>query len=202
MKDFLYPSLAHHTEIEVKRSRFIAYIGCAPDRQQALQFIAQIRVEHPQARHVCWAFIAGAPDTTVRSMSDDGEPSGTAGRPLLAVLEHSGWGEIVVAVVRYFGGTKLGMGGLQRAYSDAVLEALADCPRKTRRQLAKAQLKIPFADESAVRRLVEEFDGQIEQADYGAEVLLTIKFPAPRLEELMRALSSITAGRAACDFED
>ncbi|MDO6805248.1 YigZ family protein, partial [Wenyingzhuangia sp. 1_MG-2023] len=100
----------HISELEIKRSQFITFVGQASDRAAAEAFIRSVRQLHPQARHVCWAYIAGAPDTTVMSMSDDGEPSGTAGRPMLKVLQHSGLGEIVVAVVRYFGGIKLGTG--------------------------------------------------------------------------------------------
>ena len=107
MDDFKTPAREHCAELEIKRSRFIALVDSAKDREQALQFLQQVRQQHPQARHVCWAYIAGSPQTTVRSMSDDGEPSGTAGRPMLSVLEHSEMGEVVVAVVRYFGGIKL-----------------------------------------------------------------------------------------------
>ncbi|MFT7215705.1 MAG: putative YigZ family protein [Paraglaciecola sp.] len=117
-------------ELDVKRSKFLTFAAPAFNRQEADDFIRALRKQHPHANHVCWAYIAGAPNTTIRSMSDDGEPSGTAGMPMLKVLEYSGYGDIVVAIVRYFGGTKLGTGGLQRAYSDAVSRVLTVLPMK------------------------------------------------------------------------
>ena len=107
------PAQAHQVELEIKRSKFLTFAAPAVNRKEAEGFIRSLRDKHPQANHVCWAYIAGPPNTTIRSMSDDGEPSGTAGMPMLKVLEYSGYGDIVVAVVRYFGGTKLGTGGLQ-----------------------------------------------------------------------------------------
>ena len=123
-RDFFTPAALHTEELSIKKSRFITCVGPACNRDQAEHFIRQMRLQHPQASHVCWAYIAGAPETTIMSMSDDGEPSGSAGRPMLNVLMHSGLGEVVATVVRYFGGTKLGIGGLQRAYSQAVSDAL------------------------------------------------------------------------------
>lgn len=166
MNSYCIPTAEHCAEIEIKRSQFIAFADRASNREQAEAFIKDIRTRHPQARHVCWAYIAGPPTTTIRSMSDDGEPSGTAGRPMLAVLEHSEFSEIVVAVVRYFGGIKLGTGGLQRAYSDSVSAVLTDLPKAEFIAQSKIKISADFANESLVRRLAQNHDAKIESVDY------------------------------------
>ncbi len=198
MDDYITPAQGHSAQLEIKRSRFIALVDSAKDREQALQFLQHVRQQHPQARHVCWAYIAGSPQTTVRSMSDDGEPSGTAGRPMLSVLEHSAMGEVVVAVVRYFGGIKLGTGGLQRAYSDAVSLVLADCPVQTRKHLSAVLVECDFAVEAAVRRLVVQFEGQVSDANYGQAVRLSVSIAAQHKASFSTALASATAGGARC----
>ncbi|BFM06609.1 YigZ family protein [Halioxenophilus aromaticivorans] len=201
MEEYSVPAQPCSAELEIKRSRFIAYLQPASDRSQALAALQTVREQHPQARHVCWAYIAGSPTTTVRSMSDDGEPSGTAGRPMLAVLEHSGLGEVIVAVVRYFGGIKLGMGGLQRAYSDAVSLVLADCTVQTRLQLAAAVIRCGFAHEAQVRHLVEQLGGVVEGAQYAAGVTLPVLVPAAEKTVFTRDLASISSGAAICDWQ-
>ncbi len=169
------PAAEHRFELEIKRSQFICYAARAADRETAEEFIRAVRGQHPQARHVCWAYIAGAPSTTVMSMSDDGEPGGTAGRPMLKVLQHSGLGEIVVAVVRYFGGIKLGPGGLQRAYSDAVSGVLEDLPRKRLVQREHLKLSFDYALESAVRYVLGRYDVEDLQADYAEQVSMNLR---------------------------
>ena len=106
---------------EVKKSKFFAFAACTPDRETAMQYLAAKRAEYPDARHHCWAYLLGNPHSpTSAAMSDDGEPSGTAGKPILNVLQHKGVGDITIIVTRYFGGIKLGAGGLVRAYSSAA----------------------------------------------------------------------------------
>ena len=113
------PATLHRTEEKIKRSRFIATVAHASTEKDVKTFISMIKKEFPDATHNCWAYVAGPPGDTARvGMSDDGEPHGTAGKPILTVLLHSEIGEIVAVVTRYFGGTKLGKGGLVRAYSD------------------------------------------------------------------------------------
>lgn len=191
----------HTTEFEIKRSQFISFAGPASHRQEAETFIRQIREQYPQARHVCWAYIAGAPNTTVLSMSDDGEPSGTAGRPMLNVLQHSGLGEIVVAVVRYFGGIKLGTGGLQRAYSDAVSQVLEDLPTCLRIPRERVQLRFDYAHEALVRHLLGECDVLLGEAEYSEYVLLTIEAATDEWSSLQRRLVNQTAGNVALRCE-
>lgn len=192
---YAMPSTAiHSTEFEVKRSQFISFAGPASNRQQAEAFIRDIREQYPQARHVCWAYIAGAPDTTVLSMSDDGEPSGTAGRPMLNVLRHSGLGEVVVAVVRYFGGIKLGTGGLQRAYSDAVIQVLEELPTCQRIPRQAVRLRFDYAHEALIRRLLGECDVLLGNVEYSEHVTLSMEAASESWQALKSRLVNQTAG--------
>ncbi len=203
MTSYSFPSTSlHSTEFEIKRSQFISFVGCACNRQEAEGFIRDIRERHPQARHVCWAYIAGAPNTTVMSMSDDGEPSGTAGRPMLNVLSHSGLGDIVVAVVRYFGGIKLGTGGLQRAYSDAVSLALAELPTELKIPRTAVWLELDYEHESLIRRLVGECDVLLSEPVYGERVSLGIQADSREWPSLKARLTNQTAGRVGISEED
>lgn len=200
---YFTPSTSVHTaEFEIKRSQFITYVGPASNREQADAFIRGIRELHPQARHVCWAYIAGAPNTTVLSMSDDGEPSGTAGRPMLNVLKHSGLGEVVVAVVRYFGGIKLGTGGLQRAYSDAVALGLDELPTHLRIPRQAAALEFDYAYESLVRRLLDECDVLLGEPQYSEQVRLEVEVASDQWSALKIRLSNHTAGSIVIHSND
>ena len=184
----------HIRELEIKRSQFITFVGQASDRAAAEAFIRSIRELHPQARHVCWAYIAGAPDTTVMSMSDDGEPGGTAGRPMLKVLQHSGLGEIVVAVVRYFGGIKLGTGGLQRAYSDAVILGLAELPTEQRIPQTRLTLEYDYPMEAVVRHLLDQYPATIEHCDFQARVCMKLLVADSDRENFILALTNQSGG--------
>lgn len=183
------------TELEVKRSKFLTLANNASTRQEADDFIRSLRQQHPQANHVCWAYIAGGPTTTIRSMSDDGEPSGTAGMPMLKILEHSGYGDIVVAVVRYFGGTKLGTGGLQRAYSDAVSQVLADLPTKIKVSRTILKLSYDYEFEGAVTRLLARYDVENIQSDYTEKVMSNIEVATIELHDLKVEMVNITSGK-------
>src|SRR5690625_3641612 len=132
-KRYPIPARTHRVEQEIQRSRFITTVAHAPTIEEARAFIDSIREEFPDATHNCWAFAAGPPgDTAAIGMSDDGEPHGTAGRPMLTALLHGGVGEIAAVVTRYFGGTKLGTGGLVRAYTSSVQQALESLPTRER----------------------------------------------------------------------
>ncbi len=191
---YCIPTTEHCAEIEIKRSQFIAFANRASNREQAEAFIKEIRTRHPQARHVCWAYIAGPPNTTIRSMSDDGEPSGTAGRPMLAVLEHSEFSEIVVAVVRYFGGVKLGIGGLQRAYSDSVSAVLAELPKAEFIAQSKINISADFSNESLVRRLTENYQAKIEGVEYLSRVNFKISVPENNKQKFITDLINHSSG--------
>lgn len=188
------PAQVHQIELEIKRSKFLTFAAPAINRQEADDFIRSLRRQYPQANHVCWAYIAGPPNTTVRSMSDDSEPSGTAGMPMLKVLEHSGYGDIVVAVVRYFGGTKLGTGGLQRAYSEAVSLVLTDLPLKLKVARTILQLTYDYTHDGKVSRLLERYDVEKIEPLYALQVTLTLALASSELSIFKTELTNVTAG--------
>jgi len=195
MKRFEIPSQSIQHEIVIKKSRFITFTHHAETPIAAHEFIQQTRQTYLDARHVCWAFIAGNPHaTTNRSCSDDGEPSGTAGKPMLNVLQHSGFGEIVAIVVRYFGGIKLGTGGLVRAYGGAVNEALDLTPRQLKVPMLTFRLSVSYPLEDAVRKLLQRYSASIQQSDYAT--LLTLHAQCPQTEwlNLQQALQNTTRG--------
>lgn len=138
MAEYLIPKSAVVFEEEIKKSRFITYLQHTEGLEQAKAFWAEIKVQHPNARHHCWAAVAGKPtDSQQLGFSDDGEPAGTAGKPMLSALQGSQVGEISAVVVRYYGGILLGTGGLVRAYGNGVQQALKllETERKVERQL-------------------------------------------------------------------
>lgn len=185
------------TEFEqvIKKSRFIAYLAHAASPQAAHAYIDSIRAQYPDARHVCWAFIAGEPgNTPFVSCSDDGEPSGTAGKPMLNVLQHGGVGEIVAVVVRYFGGVKLGTGGLVRAYSGSVTEAMKVISTLERVPVQLLQLTVPYPLEDAVRRALASHDASIKSSDYGEALVLSVACPQTAVEVLQLVLGDVGRG--------
>ncbi len=191
------PAASISVEQEVKRSRFIATIGRAPDKTRADAFIRLVRSTYPDANHHCWAYVAGDPFETVQmGMSDDGEPQGTAGKPMLNILQHSKIGEIVAVVTRYFGGIKLGTGGLVRAYSSSVQLALQKLPLTEYVALASAQIILIYPLEDRIRRLLKKMKICITEVDYGEDVILTIDLPENLAMELEEQLGNQTMGQA------
>ena len=184
-------------EQEIKHSRFIASIGRAPDKQKANAFIERIRSTYPDANHHCWAYVAGNPFDTVQiGMSDDGEPQGTAGKPMLSILQHRKIGEIVAVVTRYFGGIKLGTGGLVRAYSSSVQMALQKLPLAEFVALASAQITLPYPHEDRLRRLLEKIQVTIKEVIYKDRVVLMVEFPAKIVVDLKQQIANQTKGEA------
>ena len=196
------PAQIAQVELEVKRSKFLTFAAPAVNRQEAEDFIRTLRKQHPQANHVCWAYIAGDPDTTIRSMSDDGEPSGTAGMPMLKVLEYSGYGDIAVAVVRYFGGTKLGTGGLQRAYSDAVSLVLTALSMTLKVHRTTLQLAYDYTYDGSISRLLERYDVEDIESNYAQQVTLSAAIASNELNTFKAELTNITAGNVKAFLPD
>ena len=184
-------------EHEIKRSRFITSLGRAPDKQQANTFIEMVRSTYPDAHHHCWAYVAGNPfDTLQIGMSDDGEPQGTAGKPMLSILQHRKIGEIVVVVTRYFGGIKLGTGGLVRAYSNSVQMALQKLPLAEFVTSTTAQITLPFPFENRIRRLLEKMKVTITDVKYKDQVVLFVEFHENMGMELEQQIRNQTQGQA------
>lgn len=183
-----------HSDLEIRKSRFIGLATPVPDREAAMAVLHDLRARHPGATHVCWALLAGGQS----GMSDDGEPSGTAGRPILEVLRHHDLDGVLAAVVRYYGGVKLGAGGLVRAYTDAIAAALKDAARVERIAYATLTLDVDYADEPRVRRWLDAAgDGcALVDTQYGALARLVIRLPATQRESAIATLRDATHGRA------
>lgn len=154
-------------EIEVKKSRFIASAALAENRGQALEILALAKQKYPDARHHCWAYLIGNPNSPLTvAMSDDGEPSGTAGKPILNVLQHKHVGDIMLVVSRYFGGVKLGAGGLVRAYSSAAESLMQQLKSVDKVPLSRCCLIGGYALEQTLRHWLSLHQGEIEAVNY------------------------------------
>lgn len=190
------PAAAARGEIREKGSRFLAVAAPAADEAAAREVIESLRREHPDATHHCFAWRLGA-ESAERS-SDAGEPSGTAGPPILAALRGSGLSDAVVVVTRWFGGTKLGKGGLVRAYATAAREALASVPVAERVPVARLEVEVPFERLGAIKRLVHPPEIELAAEEYGPEgARLTLVVHAAQRAELEEALASLGVDAAS-----
>lgn len=197
---YQYPAKTVEVESEVRRSRFITRLGPAASREEAMAFIRETGERYPDARHVCWAFVAGNPAGGAEMGSHDaGEPAGTAGRPMLSVLDHKGLGDVVAVVIRYFGGIKLGAGGLVRAYAAAVQQAVDEMPLVWRRPMHSVRLRFGFEHEDRVRRLVASHGGQLGEPDYNQSVDAVVTIEESAWPALSEALTQATSGQVEID---
>jgi uncharacterized YigZ family protein len=189
------PAERHRVEQSIERSRFICTVQRVIVPENAQAFIKEMNAEFPDATHNCWAYIAGPPGRTSRiGMSDDGEPHGTAGRPMLTVLTHSGVGEIAAVVTRYFGGTKLGTGGLVKAYGGAVQLALETLPRGERVDYVEVALSIGYPSITAVQQLLPALEAEVVAQEYGVGVLYRLRVPRQNVTALRSAVADATRG--------
>ncbi|MBP3087936.1 YigZ family protein [Corynebacterium sp. sy017] len=187
----------YHSETEIKRSKFLCFISAAPDEQGAREFIAQIKRRYPDARHHCSAFIVDGSNThpTQRS-NDDGEPAGTAGNPMLDVLNGSGLRDIVAVTVRYFGGIKLGTGGLIHAYSHSVSSCLTQV-RTCRRSVRELyQVSISYEQAGRVEAYLRDRDFSVIASEYNTGVDLTLAVVPGTYDDLANTLANLTSGTA------
>lgn len=180
------------SEITVKKSRFLGFAWPVDSAEHAETLVDELRHQHREARHVCYAYRAGVERENVRS-SDDGEPSGTAGRPILEVLLQRDIRCAVVAVVRYFGGILLGAPGLVRAYSQAASLALDDARVALMVPHLQASVTVPYHLLGKFRHLLGEVQGREEDAQYGEEVTVTVLVPAPEWPSFCRQLDPYRA---------
>ena len=190
------PTEQAFAEIEIKKSRFLGYAKGISNREEGMAWLQVIKQKYPDARHHCWAYLLGNPScATNAGMGDDGEPSGTAGKPILNVLQHKGVGDIMIIVVRYFGGIKLGAGGLTRAYSQsaqAVMEIL-----NTELQVLVVSIKLvcDFSQEQQIRYFLNQSQGNIVQVDYQNRVIINALIPEAGLTPFQQNISSM-----GCEF--
>lgn len=205
MIDYLVPNLApdeiHREEDVVRRSRFIVSMARVSSTEEAKAFIERIRAEHPTATHNCWAFNAGAPEDTAQvGASDDGEPQGTAGRPMLTVLLHSGVGEIAAVVTRYFGGTLLGTGGLVRAYQGSVKQGLDSLPVVLREDMQRFVVSIEPHQVSDFQHFLAEAKGRVVTSDFRFDATFEVEVPKPHAQSFADRMMEVTAGEALIDW--
>ncbi len=189
------PAARHRYEETVKKSRFIATVAHAESAEGAKAFIAAVSGEFRGATHNCWAFLAGPPGSTgALGMSDDGEPHQTAGRPMLNVLSGSGIGEIAVVVTRFYGGVKLGTGGLVRAYSGAVKGALETLPLTRKHITTRVQLIFPYQHVTGIRNLCICLGGTILEETYTEAVSFLAELPESAMAEFRVKSRDLTCG--------
>ena len=180
-----------HSELVIKKSRFIGCVETVSDRAAALSRVAQLRAEHPSATHVCWALMAGGHSAA----NDDGEPGGTAGRPMLEVLRHQDLEGVLATVVRYYGGTPLGAGGLVRAYTDSVAQALLKAEKVAVIRHTTLRCVLPYALEGWLRRELDAHGASLQEALHGEGVTVTLRLPSANVDALTARINDAGQGK-------
>jgi uncharacterized YigZ family protein len=193
---YRYPIPAQERRIEnsVLNSRFIATVSPVFKVEEARQFITRIKTEYPDATHHVPAYIIGFGPSVINHCNDDGEPPGTAGRPALAVLSRSGFGDIAVVIARYYGGTKLGTGGLVRAYSEVVRLVLTDLPRAEKIPTHTILVAAPYTWYDRLQTLISKHSGKMLDQDLTEEITLTIQLPVDSFAAFQRSLTDSSHG--------
>ncbi|EJD6378523.1 MULTISPECIES: IMPACT family protein [Providencia] len=195
MKPYLIPAETISFTEEIKKSQFITYLAHTDGIEAAKDYIQSIKAQYPDARHHCWAFVAGRPDDSQKlGFSDDGEPTGTAGKPIMAQLLGSNLGEVTCVVVRYFGGIKLGTGGLVKAYGNGAQQALKILPTKTKVPQKIFNLVCDYSLINAIEQLLVQVNGTVLHSDYNETVSLQIAIPATLEQEANDKLRDISRG--------
>ncbi|THU05343.1 YigZ family protein [Lampropedia puyangensis] len=181
-----------HSELIIKKSRFIGCVQPVASRSQAQDIVAALKQEHPEAAHVCWALMAGGQSAAV----DDGEPSGTAGRPMLEVLRHQQLHGVLATVVRYFGGVKLGAGGLVRAYTDSIAQALLGAEKVQVQPMAYLTVQVQYPQEGVVRHVLLQHGVEQLEVTHEARVRLRAQMPERLVPQVRQAVVDATQGQA------
>ena len=181
-----------HSELIIKKSRFIGCVQPMSDRASAQAHVDALWQQHPGAAHVCWALLAGGQSAAV----DDGEPSGTAGRPMLDVLRHQDLEGVLATVVRYFGGVKLGAGGLVRAYTDTIAQALLTAPKVQLQRMQTLQCLVPYALEGLLRREIDHAGAELLQVEHASLVTLQVRLPQAQAAAFVAHINEQAQGRA------
>ncbi|QYM98097.1 IMPACT family protein [Dickeya ananatis] len=195
MQSYPVPAAPVSVDEDIKKSRFITLLAPACGVEAARYVIQQAREQHPSAAHHCWAYVAGSPvDSQQLGFSDDGEPSGTAGKPMLAQLMGSGIGEIVAVVIRYYGGIRLGTGGLVKAYGGGVQHALKQLSVQQKVMYQNYRLQCDYALLPQVESVVLALQGNVVSTEYAGDVALQLAFPITAVEEAARRLRDISRG--------
>jgi uncharacterized YigZ family protein len=200
--DYLIPANEVRMETKVANSLFVGAITPVFSVEEAKAFIARIKTEFPDATHHVPAYLIGYGASVIAHSSDDGEPSGTAGRPALSVLQGSGLGDVAVVVTRYFGGTKLGTGGLVRAYTEAVKLLVAEVPKARRVLLEIYQIELPYSLYDRVQLLIEKLNGEVISREFLADVRLTIGLDQDKVDPFRHEILEYSSGQVSPQFID
>jgi uncharacterized YigZ family protein len=193
--DYLVPARELETETRVLNSRFIASIKPAQTRQEAERYLDLIRTRYPDASHHVPAFVVGHGSSVLAHTSDDGEPSGTAGRPALAVLKGSGLGDAALVITRYFGGTKLGTGGLVKAYGDAARQAVQLVPKAKKIQVDRLELTLAYPSYEHLLKIITDHGGTVQDQAFQADVSLTVLLPSENFDRFQSGFNTLTRGK-------
>lgn len=196
MTSYLIPAETSKVTTAVSNSRFITTIERVTSTEEVRQTLARIRDEMPDANHHVYAFRIGHGKSVTEGLSDDGEPSGTSGPPVLAVLRGSNIGDILIVVTRYFGGTKLGTGGLVRAYSDAARAGLAALKTEEKRLRHLVGVEVSYAAYEYVKRLITKYEGLIEDETFTGDITIILQLPVEHLRAFDHDLSELTGGKS------
>jgi uncharacterized YigZ family protein len=180
-----------HSELLIKKSRFIGCVEPCAGREAALARVAEMRGEHPGATHVCWALMAGGHSAA----NDDGEPGGTAGRPMLEVLRHQDLEGVLATVVRYYGGIQLGAGGLVRAYTDSVAQALLQAEKTPVVRHTTLRCVLPYALEGWLRRELQAHAAQLLDAQHGEGVAVALSVPEANASAMVARINDVGQGQ-------
>jgi uncharacterized YigZ family protein len=194
------PAARFRCEIEVERSRFITTVQEVTTPAEAQTFVATLKREFPDANHNCWAYLVGPPGSSDQiGLSDDGEPHGVAGRPMLTALQHSGLGDTAVVVTRYFGGIKLGKGGMVKAYTAAVQTALKQLPRGARIAWVPLRATFDYALLNPLERRLEEYECELLDTDYAEKIRVQLRLPEEQVETFVKMFADLTAGKGVLE---
>lgn len=197
---YAIPARETRIELKVSNSRFIATIAPVFSVDEAKAFVARIKQEFADASHNVPAFVVGYGNAVTAHCNDDGEPSGTAGRPILAVLQGSGLGDAAIVVTRYFGGTKLGTGGLVRAYGDAARAVLEIAPRAEKVPTHTVMLTLPYTYFERIKLLLDEHGGQLLDTEFSADILITAQFTVENFPAFEQALQEMSHGSLSAEI--
>lgn len=183
---------AVHGELWIKKSQFITCVQPVAGRAEAVALVNDLWALHPEATHICWALMAGGESAAV----DDGEPGGTAGRPMMEVMRHQGLEGVLATVVRYFGGIKLGAGGLVRAYNGAVAQALVGCEKVPLLRLHSLHCSVPYSMEGLLRREIQTAGHTLKDIAHGDDVEITISVAESLATDFVLRISDLCQGKA------
>ena len=196
-KPYLIPAEPAQFEEEIKKSVFITYLAHTPSIEAAKAFVDQIKAKHADARHNCWGFVAGRPEDSMKwGFSDDGEPSGTAGKPILAQLSGSGVGEITAVVTRYSGGIKLGTGGLVKAYGGGVQQALKLLQTIEKKITTKLRLTLDYGFMPIAQSIKPQFGAIEVEAEYSDQVVLVVEIELRKVSAFTQAIINKSGAKA------